>query len=134
MHHSLKILIITSLLTGCASTVESEYIETNTAKVEAYTYKYQKELEDLAGFLVEECTMKKMSANKNMKLSDLGKYFLDGRVIYQLDPSGKITNAIYEKKGRSQKACVSKFAVGYQLPKPEGLQYVYGKFTLEVNG
>jgi hypothetical protein len=133
MHHSLKLLIITSLITGC-STVESEYIENNTTNVEAYTEKYQKELEDLAGFLVDECTMKKMSANKNMKLSDLGKYFLDGRVIYQLDPSGKITNAIYEKKGRSQKECVSKFSVGYQLPNPEGLQYVYGTFTLEING
>ncbi|WP_041417831.1 hypothetical protein [Shewanella woodyi] len=69
MQNLLKILIITSLLTGCASTVESEYIENNTAKVEAYTHKYKKELEDLAGFLVEECTMKKMSANKNIRIN-----------------------------------------------------------------
>lgn len=134
MHRLLKLLIPISLLSGCAATVESDYIENNKAKVEEYTNNHQHELNKLAEFLVEECTVKKLDAKKNLKLSDLGKYFLDGRVIYQLDATGKVTSAMYEKRGQTQRACVRKFAVGYQLPEPSGLQYVYGTFRLEVNG
>lgn len=59
---------------------------------------------------------------------------LNGRVIYKIDDKGVIESAWYDGHNRSQAQCVNKNAVGYPLPEPKGVKYIYDQFRVEVTG
>jgi hypothetical protein len=138
------LLLFSFLVGGCATGSSTEHITTpslindyiaeHIIEIDAYNTKYRSELNDLANKITDECVVKKINSKKSISLEKLINIILNCRVIYKIDDKGVIESAWYDGHNRSQAQCVNKNAVGYPLPEPKGVKYIYDQFRVEVTG